>query len=315
MTAITKEEAEAHGIECTHSMSEDGELRFRLIKNDGTAYIRTEAPPNGEWQDSHWHNKVRETYIVQKGWIGYAEVQGVCETYRVYKEGELFTTSPHIIHTVYMPSKSVIHTVKHGDSSGEKRLEDERTDSFNKVVKAISEEELKSLSLYSSKSSESFGNNDYNEPYRHFDNLIWQVPAWSTAIFALLIAAVSTLSATSALIVALGVNFDTFVGVLAFSFGFLHLVLSYALYRFRWHQVNVKQHDPDKPLRSPQVWLQLLVNVQSTLLFVVSAKLFGLPIEFLISGVVLLVVGIMYLEESTLIKKSRGKGLPRSSMS
>lgn len=320
MTKITKEEAsEKYGINCSYSISEDGELRFRLTKNDGTAYIRTEAPPKGEWQDSHWHNKVRETYIVQNEWIGYAELDGECVRYRIYKEGELFTTAPNIIHTVYMPNDAVIHTVKHGNARGEERLEDKRTDDFNRLVKAVSEKELKSLALCSNKSPETLRTNihnqDYGEPYRHFDNLIWQVPAWSTAIFALLIVGISRLSSDSALVVALGVGIDAFIGILAFSFGLLHLVLSYALYRFRWHQVGVKNHDPAKPLLSPQVWLQLLVNVQSILLFMVAAKLFGVAIEFLISGVVLLVAVIMYFQESTLISKSRSKGLPRSTMS
>ena len=123
MTPISQDEAsKKHGIKCSHSVSEDGELRFRLISNDGTAYIRTEGPPMGEWQDSHWHNKVKETYIVQSGWIGYAEMNDGHPIYRIYNVGESFTTPPYIIHTVYIPSGAVIHTVKHGDTTGEERL-------------------------------------------------------------------------------------------------------------------------------------------------------------------------------------------------
>ena len=86
----------SYQVVCDHArMVENGELRFRLKKlTDGTAYIRTEASSAG-WQQCHYHQYVQETYIVQKGWIAYAEcIENDPPFLVIYNEGELFTTRP-----------------------------------------------------------------------------------------------------------------------------------------------------------------------------------------------------------------------------
>lgn len=93
----------------------NGERRIRFSAHDGTAYVRTEAGESGGWQNAHHHQGVSETYIVQKGWIAYAE-RIEENNYRLQRcgEGALFTSRTGIDHNVYMPSGAVIHTVKHG---------------------------------------------------------------------------------------------------------------------------------------------------------------------------------------------------------
>jgi hypothetical protein len=112
---IEPEEARTKGVWIQHSEMPNGELRFRLRHNDGTAYSRTEATENGGWQNSHSHRSVRETYIVQRGRMALAELVDGALKMRVFGPDEICTTEPNIAHNVYMFRGSVIHTVKHGE--------------------------------------------------------------------------------------------------------------------------------------------------------------------------------------------------------
>ena len=71
---IEADEARAMGVWTDHSEMPNGELRFRLKHDDGTAYSRTESTGRGGWQNSHYHRSVRETYIVQRGKMAFAEL-------------------------------------------------------------------------------------------------------------------------------------------------------------------------------------------------------------------------------------------------
>ena len=104
---------------------DNGEYRFRVMKggNHGYGYILTMMPKDqpGEWQNSHHHEKAMETYIVQEGWIASARLlpDGFADI-EVYRTGESFMTKPGEAHNVYMPSGAVIHTIKHGQLTGQK---------------------------------------------------------------------------------------------------------------------------------------------------------------------------------------------------
>ena len=144
MRDISSEDAaKRHGITTCHQEMDNGELRFRLRKSDGSAYVRTESSPLGAWQNSHYHENIRETYIVQKGWIAYAELIEGERVINVYEAGELFTTKPHVIHNVYMPANAVIHTVKYGEASGEDRVESEATREFDQVTQCLNEDQIR----------------------------------------------------------------------------------------------------------------------------------------------------------------------------
>lgn len=75
----------------------------------------------GEWQNSHYHEKAMEIYIVQEAWIASARLtrEGSADI-EVYRAGESFMTKPREAHNVYMPSGAVIHTIKHGELTGQK---------------------------------------------------------------------------------------------------------------------------------------------------------------------------------------------------
>jgi hypothetical protein len=117
---LSAEEARERGISTVHSRMANGEIRFRLRSKDGTAYIRTEAShsPDSDrdsWQSSHFHQTVRETYIVQTGRIALVELvdNGKVRT-RLFEPDGIVTTMPFIPHNVFMFAGSVTHTVKHG---------------------------------------------------------------------------------------------------------------------------------------------------------------------------------------------------------
>jgi len=245
-TTISTEEAEKkYGITCPHGKMDNGELRFRLIKNDGTAYIRTVSTKDSGWQQAHYHKKVKETYIVQKGWIGYAELNNNTMVLKIYIKDECFTTHPNIIHNIYMPKNSVIHTVKHGDSKREERLIDSRTVEFTNKTKFISEKEIKNSAKKNKTIAFQDNIDNYNEAYRHFDNLIWQVPAWSSGIFAAVLVGVININnseGTGILIELSGLCEKTILSIFFGFLGIFILILSYTLCRFRWHQIKAKNY-------------------------------------------------------------------------
>jgi len=113
---IRPDEARAKGISTEHNEMPTGELRFRLKHDDGTAYIRTEATDRGGWQNSHYHRTVRETYIVQRGKMAFAELVDGALKVRILGANEICTTEPNVSHNVYLYRNSVIHTVKHGEA-------------------------------------------------------------------------------------------------------------------------------------------------------------------------------------------------------
>lgn len=101
------------GIVPNHRVMPNGELRFSLRAADGNAYIRTQTKEGG-WQNSHSHQHCRETYIVERGWMGFATLDGDRSAKIViYEVGAVFTTHPLIPHNVYLPADAIIHTVKH----------------------------------------------------------------------------------------------------------------------------------------------------------------------------------------------------------
>ena len=103
------------GVTTRHSLMDNGERRFRLIGEDGSCYIRTEASGDSGWENSHSHSKLSEICVVQRGWVVYAQlVEGRVEARR-YEEGETFLIRPMIAHNAYLAPHTVLHTVKFGD--------------------------------------------------------------------------------------------------------------------------------------------------------------------------------------------------------
>ena len=312
-TPIFCDEAKSeHGISVRHSkMLTNNELRFRMNAEDGSAYIRTVTTKESQgWQNAHYHKHLKETYLVEKGWIGYVEKLNEELVFKKFKSGELFTTIPNVAHNIFMPANSVIHTVKH---SANKELTE--TDWFGdsedcrKIQAAIDKMSLKEINYENfpttSREEKQVKTELYNEAYRHFDTLIWQVPAWSSALFAAVIAIIGAVFGIDSESVFFSefISQKLLVSVLLLFFGLFTLALSYALYRFRWHQSNVKPWGGR--LISPQFFLQLLVSIEAAILLIGALIFMSVELTYPVSIIIGIISGIStYYEAKLLTKKS-----------
>lgn len=113
---LDDQDAREHGVITRHEQMDNGELRFRLVSSDGSAYIRTCATDGG-WQNSHFHKAVLETYIAQSGQTYLVELVDGKLAWHPLRPGDVYTTKPLIPHNVYMSSDAILHTVKHGHST------------------------------------------------------------------------------------------------------------------------------------------------------------------------------------------------------
>ena len=314
-TLISCSEAKvSHGVCIRHGqMLTNGELRFRLNASDGSAYIRTQTTEQSEgWQSPHFHKLLKETHIVEKGWIGYAELKDGSPIVKRFGPGDVFTTRPHVVHNIFMATDSVIHTVKHGGQPQPlmtiKKADWWSNKDSNILKRLVGKSFPSKISLSSSLILDNTPINEdkkYNAAYRHFDTLIWQVPAWSTGLFAVIVASVNSFlisfhsslqgSATTQqsinlITVALHLPIELFAAIQISFFGFFTFALAYALYRFRWHQVGTKawNRTSESPFFSPQTFLQGLVNIEAALLLLVAGTLADLPTSAVVVALILI---------------------------
>ena len=143
MTKITNDIATSdYGITFQHEKMQSGELRFRLVSEDGSSYTRTVNPNHGVWQNSHYHQSIKETYIVQKGWVAVASLIDDVLSLEIANTGDTFAVQPLIIHNLYLSADSVIHTIKQGISASNDWFGDYALD---KATKHLSEEGIKQI--------------------------------------------------------------------------------------------------------------------------------------------------------------------------
>ena len=126
-------------MKCEAETMNNGEQRFRLISDDGSGYIRTEAGESGGWQNSHFHHEFEETTIVQKGWIALAELTNDEMTLTVMHENNIYTSRAKVSHNLYLPAGAIIHTVKHGNV----QINDWHScNKLDKLTKKLGEEQI-----------------------------------------------------------------------------------------------------------------------------------------------------------------------------
>lgn len=114
--SLNESDALDHGISARHEQMENGELRFRLVADDGSSYIRTVATGTGGWQNSHYHKTVLETYIAQEGRTLLIELVDGNLVWNTLNPGDVYTTRPYVPHNIYLPADAILHTVKHGEA-------------------------------------------------------------------------------------------------------------------------------------------------------------------------------------------------------
>ena len=262
-----------HGIVTCHGQMENDEFRFRLRnKRDGTAYVLTRASASGGWQRSHFHTRLLETYVVQSDWMALAELIDGRLSVRTFGPGEVVTTRPGIVHNVYLPADAVIHTVKHGEAPGEDRAVDSTTAAFDLLTRELaSEDRIRAAAMRSPAKVA------YSEEYRHFDNLIWQVPAWATAIFAISIQVCQDLVVDPAAGAVPPSGNSVALLMLLLFMGVAIGCFSFVLVRFRCHQQGLKGYSATPRWRSASTIMQSLTTTESLILIGIVAWSLGMP--------------------------------------
>ena len=134
MKEISNFELKKYGIATKHHIMDNGELRFRLIGSDGSAYIRTESSLDSGWQNSHYHTTIKELYLVQKGWILFAELLDDKVIIKKYTSEEYCISKPRVPHNVYMAPDTILHTIKFGDCA---KADWERSERLDELIKKI----------------------------------------------------------------------------------------------------------------------------------------------------------------------------------
>lgn len=114
MKRLSDEDANKHGIHTIHHEMENGEMRFRLVSENGSSYILTRSTLNNGWQKSHIHYKKREFYVVEKGFVLIALLVGNEVKIKKLCENDSFFIPVGVAHNVLMCDNAVMHTVKFG---------------------------------------------------------------------------------------------------------------------------------------------------------------------------------------------------------
>ncbi|MBU9721288.1 MULTISPECIES: hypothetical protein [Bacillaceae] len=146
-TKISLEDARLSGINIDFEKMENGEKRYRLMSSDGSYYCRTVAAETGAWQNSHYHKRVTEFYVIQSGWIVYAEI-GLNEDvdFRFLKDGESIFVKPFVHHNLFLSPHTIIHTIKYGGEGSE--IDWFPSKELDHFIKNLSENDLKDLIKY-----------------------------------------------------------------------------------------------------------------------------------------------------------------------
>jgi len=114
----------------------------------------------------------------------------------------------------------------------------------------------------------------YSDDYRHFDGLVWQMPAWSTAVFAAVLSGFvfvssSDMTATQDTSELYPLNLTAVKDLPAVLLGgglFFLVAAYYTLFRLRVHQTYTERENCPRPFvrwLGAQTLLQLVIGVQT----------------------------------------------------
>ena len=121
----------------------------------------------------------------------------------------------------------------------------------------------------------------YSQDYRHFDNLIWQVPVWATALSMFsMYASNSILQNECAVENYMRISGKTALGIFYIIVFAILLLLSWVLYRFRSHQAGLLP--PKTIIKRPkyfggQFCLQLIIAIEHSFFLMLSLICLEIP--------------------------------------
>ena len=232
-TPISPERAASeYGVSSKHERMPNGELRFRLLSDSGDGYARTVASPESGWQNSHSHQTLKETYIVQKQWMIIVSLREGSLIFAHLGLGELLTVEPNIPHTVYLPDGAVVHTVKHGathckDWNACPELDDMIAGMSESGALAIARSQCNADFTLDPKFE------SYVNIYNNLDSIIWRLPAFFVTAVALFMAFLGSMMSQGHVLSSL------MWAVLLVSVGVLCLLGAYSMWRLRVHHTRM----------------------------------------------------------------------------
>jgi amino acid transporter len=143
----------------------------------------------------------------------------------------------------------------------------------------------------------------YTQDYRHFDNLIWQVPAWATAVFSFsMTAAILVLANATSIERALTIDALRSLSVFLFAIFTALLLFGNVFLRFRLHQRSIhRPHRREVPglwfMLSGQTSLLLLLFVEASIVLCFALVTAGVRLSIAqILASIFLVGGFLYVE-------------------
>ena len=116
---IKNDELKEYGILTHHEKMDNGELRFRMLSEDGSSYVRGENRDSFVWGNSHFHKELSEVMFLQRGMAIFVEYTEEGLIYRKLNPGDFFITRIGIAHNQCFIQDTVIHTIKYGGNASE----------------------------------------------------------------------------------------------------------------------------------------------------------------------------------------------------
>ena len=265
--------------------------RYYLPDRDPLEVIETQMGAHAS-QGAHSHNIVREAMLVLEGTIGVEEMVADVTTAQTLNAGDFVVFDRGVAHRMENRSDQTARTLHFkflGEGKDRALFAEDKVISGNSVSPPAVVPEI------------------YTQDYRHFDNLIWQVPAWASAIFSLAITTSALVLANAKLIeAAFSFPVSTPRSVAFFLFGvfFVLLCLTNVFLRFRLHQrVAPRPNRRHVPalwyMGSGQTSLLLVLFIEMGLILCFALIALGLePVVADAIVVVLFLPAFLYVERS-----------------
>lgn len=261
-----------------------------LPDRDPLEVIETRMDPDAS-QEAHSHRIVREAMLVLEGKVFIEEIISGQSHPQVLDTGDFVGFDRRVYHRIANNADVPARTLNFkflGEVKDRALFIDDKTDTSTGQTLTTSVPEI------------------YTQDYRHFDSLIWQVPAWASAIFSFSITGAVLVLANAVKIESLlpSINASFSVSMFLLSVFVVLLLLLNVFLRFRLHQrVVFRPNRRNVPrlwyMPSGQSSLLLVLFIEAAVILCFALITAGIGLLTAIGvTVVFLLVGFGYVEIS-----------------
>lgn len=229
------------------------ERRYYLPDRDPLEVIETRMSTHAS-QSAHSHEVIREAMLVLEGTVFVEEVVAGNSSSQSLCVGDFVVFDRGVLHRMEndsdMPART-LHFKFLGEGKDRALFADDKSSTGYARIPTTTAPDI------------------YTQDYRHFDNLIWQIPAWASAIFSFAItAAVLSLANSKLIEISLpNISVSHSVSVFLFTIFFVLLLFVNVFLRFRLHQ-----RVAPRPNRRNVPCLWYMVSGQTSLLLVLFVE-------------------------------------------